>query len=361
VLAGYSWYCDEVATNPGDEYLPDFTFPLRFTIPVANLAKSNGDDIRITTADGADTSIPYGLKTITTDGTYYYLFVYAIANGPASGTVTFRCYHGNASATNGEDRDGVWDADTALAMPLGGSGGTLDYSDWSGHQTPSNGGATLGSSSFGGAASFAGYSFWNGNCILCGEVSPTSAITFSIAVSIASVNYSYQSGYCFPFRHGDSTSQGYAPPYYLEFHASNMVGGVTNASGTQTEIDGSSISLDTDYLFTVVYDGANVTFYQNDSDVGSSALSGTILQNNQQLSINACTEDGNDYYNYLNGTAHDATVDFVARSPAWIAARSAFLLSGDYLTQGDETPSPPAVFFPWMRSRHSQLIGGGVA
>lgn len=331
MLAGYDWYVDVDVDNPTSELLSDFPLPLRVSIPTAHL-QADGDDIRVTYTN--DDAIPYGLKTITTNGSNYDLAIYCKPTSIPTTGLTVRVYYGNASATNGESRDEIGDANTALFMPLGGSG-TLDYSDWTGKST-TNHSATSSVGPFGGVSSYDGSSYTAFGSPLSGTGNWSASLWVNSSTPGGSNLHILDIG-------GSSTDQMLILCAQATGKLRFAIWGWSLGAGQET----ATTVFDGDWhQVGVTYDGSSLRCYVDGSldYYGLVSYSGIDIANNAG-SIGAYNGGPSNYY---QGLAGDLGIASVARSAAWLSAEYHYGLDGSYLSQGSEQPAveppvPPVV------------------
>jgi hypothetical protein len=292
-------------------------FPMLVSLTDANLATvanggnvglSDGTDILFTAADGA-TKLAHEIESYNPSTGQLVAWVNTPAVSPTSDTMIFM-YYGNASATDQQNRTGVWDSNYGGVWHLGTVGGALSTNDSTSNANNATviGTASVAAGEVGGGAALSG----SPNYIDAGNspsVLPTQTGTLSIWV-----NYNAFGNWTTPI--GNGNIAGDINGAMIWNRSSGQVDFEVDGAGGRDNTSGGTLSTGQWYYLVGSWDGSNVNLYTN-GVLTSSIAEGTSADPTYHLTLGvdgALSGSGN----YLNGIIDEARVSKVARPAGWI-------------------------------------------
>ena len=294
-------------------------------------AQDDGDDILFTSSDGT-TKLDHEIELFngTTNGQLVaWVKIPSLSN--AADTEIYM-YYGYGSATNQQNKTGVWSNSYREVFHLNESSGTLQDSTTSGYTGTASGNATLGvAGKIATAVEFDG-SAGSRVTLVDGSMASNQTFTFSAWVWADTLNGEWE-GIVTKGRDSDDDWQG------LWIEDTNRLTFGWECPPCNT--DGSILSAGQWYYASATYDGTNLRLYRNN------ALNGGPISSSHDSSIDENTLVGEDLRgSVLDGVIDEVRISTVARDVDWI--------STEYNNQYDPGPGAGA-FFKSLGSEESNV------
>jgi hypothetical protein len=289
----------------GTSDLSNFPMLLSVTDPslktVANgggVGKSDGTDLLFISGSGT-TKLDYELESYNPSTGQVIAWI-RIPSLSASADTSIYVYYGNATATDQQNKSGVWDSNFKAVYHLGSSLGADSTSNANAGTVSSVSAAT---GEIGGAGSSNGGHITTGNGT---SLQITGALTLETWVNANSVNNYY--------RMLSKFSSGPYNGYELLFDPSGRPYLQLANNGSIAAVYGSTLNTGTWYHVVGTYDGATMTTFVNGVAGTPATVSGAIANTSAGLSLFDATFTSSP----LNGVLDEVRVSNVARSAGWI-------------------------------------------
>ena len=316
-IAGTSWYNTSWSNRKGITI--DHTkvsgstaltsFPVLISVTDADIAagaQSGGQDILFTAADGA-TKLNHEIDTYTSSNGKLTAWVQVPSLSPTADTVIY-VYYGNASATDQQNKTGVWDSNYSGVWHLGdGSTLTANDSTSNGNNASSLNGASAAAAQIGGGASFSAGSSQHIDTGDTSSLQITGSLTAETWINVTGdgINYPRFLG------KGSINSTGW---FFFKLNATDdhilfQVQG-TNLASTN------AVSRNAWHHVVGVYDGSQMKLYiDGASAVSPGTKTGAINTSGHNLQIGAESAGGS----WLQGDMDEVRVSNTSRTGDWIA------------------------------------------
>jgi hypothetical protein len=310
-----------------DDELTDF--PVKVIVssdnPLFDTAKSDGSDVRFTSADG--TTLLDFEREVHDDTNSIAVYHVKIPLVSSTSDTEIYLYYGNASATDASSPTSVWDSDYKLVLHMDGS---LKDSTSNGNDG-TNYGSTLGLASDGYYRSFDGVNDYIRYPLLgIFDGSSDFCVEFQYIHNEAAVDR-----HMFINAFGERSVQIQAG----ENRSLNVMHARVKMGGTWNDlVVDLAHNYDQVYYSSVVYDSVNGwKMFQNDVLTDTNATTGNIdIYGNSYNDIGAYySSSTSQWLAFLDGVISEVRISSTARSDAWIKATSASLRD-ELLTFGDE-------------------------
>ena len=304
-------------TKVENENFTNFPVLISMTDPdlAAHVGKDNGDDILFTASDGV-TKLSHEIENFDkTTGTLVAWVKVPILYDNAN-TIIYM-YYGNPSATNQENRAGVWDdnfkmvqhmRDNSTSTILDSTSNANNGVKTAGNEPIENTGKIGRAQSFDGANDYV-------------QVSDSSSLDITAAITVEGwiklASFSQPSTVAGKWRDLSGVGlRGYLlavgtdgkPRFYIS----------TNGANYPAAIGSTALLLNTWYHLAGTYDGTNIKLYVNGVQVATTGQTVTISTNDENLLIGANDGFGGTTRKFTNGIIDEVRISNNVRSAGWI-------------------------------------------
>ncbi len=282
---------------------------LKTTVNGGNVGKSDGTDILFTASDGT-TKLDHELEYYNATTGQVIAWVRIPSLSPTADTTLF-VYYGNASASDQQNKTGVWDSNFKGVYHLG-NGTTLSASDSTNTNNPTSTTATVTSGTIDGAANFSGT-----QRITLPNIALTTGVTLEAWIKPTNFEQ-FDHVLCKGFSSNVAPWVSYCLGMDNTASPNRKIGMSVTIGGTNSGVNAATpVHANTWYHVVGTYDGNYVRMFINGtSDATPLALTGTLDTISQNTEIGYNTLNGNQQS--FIGVIDEVRISSVARSADWV-------------------------------------------